>query len=140
MTSPILALMVLSLASVISAADPNLVGWWRFDGDALDSSGNARHGTLHGAPQFADRVHNESLELDGGDVVTIDGYQGILGPHALSICAWIRTTDNSGNEYNLTIFNYPIFGESKCGHPDSAFRKPVLAPILLASPIPARRF
>ena len=32
--------------------DPSLQGWWAFDGNALDSSGNDRHGTLIGTPQF----------------------------------------------------------------------------------------
>ena len=44
---PVSALALILLASVANGAGPGLIGWWKFDGDALDSSGNAHHGTLH---------------------------------------------------------------------------------------------
>ena len=28
---------------------PSLVGWWRFEGNANDSSGNGNNGTIYGA-------------------------------------------------------------------------------------------
>ncbi|MBC8218130.1 MAG: hypothetical protein H8E73_06660, partial [Planctomycetes bacterium] len=76
-------------------ADPSLMGWWAFDGDALDSSGNDRHGTLIGTPQFVPGAFGEALELDGDDYVTIDGYKGILGTNPFSIVAWVRTTNTA---------------------------------------------
>ena len=94
MTSLVLSLVVLT--SVTNAANPNPICLWHFDGNAVDSSGHERHGTLHGDPQFVPGVYNEALELDGDDYVTIDGYQGVLGGQALSLSAWIRTSDNSG--------------------------------------------
>ncbi len=58
--------------------DPDLAGWWKFNGDALDSSGNGRNGTLHGAPQFVTAYYDGvALELDGDDWVNIDGYKGM---------------------------------------------------------------
>ena len=59
--------------------DPNLEGWWKFDGDALDSSGNERHGTLMGnAMLVAEGYWGGALSLDGSDAyVTIAGYKGI---------------------------------------------------------------
>ena len=76
-------------------ADPSLMGWWAFDGDALDSSGNGRHGTLVGTPQFVPGVFGEALEQDGDDYVIIEGYKGILGTNPFSIVAWIRTTNTA---------------------------------------------
>ena len=43
--------LVLGLATASPAGlddDPNLAGWWKFDGDTLDSSPNGRQGTLVG--------------------------------------------------------------------------------------------
>ena len=105
---------VLALGLILTgpthAQDPNLMGWWKLDGDALDSSGNDRHGTLRGAPQYVPGAVNEALEFNGSaDYVNIDGYQGVLGTHAWSAGAWIRasgTTDHRsclgwGNNVNL---------------------------------------
>jgi hypothetical protein len=89
----------LALPSVTDAADPNLMGWWRFDGDALDTSGNERHGTLHGSPQFGPGVFGQALEFqDNPDYVTIDGYKGVLGTHAFSITAWVKTANPANIE------------------------------------------
>ena len=85
----------LALTGAANAADPNLMGWWNFDGDALDTSGNERHGTLNGSPQFGPGVYGEALEFDGDDYVSIDGYKGVLGPHAFSIAAWVKQTAGS---------------------------------------------
>jgi len=82
--------------STAASADPNLVGYWKFDGDFLDSSGNGRHGTLSGDGEFVPGVFNEAIDLGGSEYVVIEGYKGILGAHAFSITAWIRTTDNNG--------------------------------------------
>ncbi len=46
----------LALTSIVEAADPSLVGWWRLDESsgttARDSSGNGNHGTLHSNTQW----------------------------------------------------------------------------------------
>jgi hypothetical protein len=75
--------------------DPSLEGWWTFDGHAIDVSGNDRHGTLVGTPSFGPGVFGESLELDGDDYVTVDGYKGILGTNPFSITAWVTTTNTA---------------------------------------------
>jgi len=86
----------IALTSTANAADPNLMGWWKFDGDALDSSGNERHGTLNGSPTFGPGVFGQALECQANpDYVTIDGYKGILGTHAFSITAWVKTTNTA---------------------------------------------
>jgi len=73
--------------------DPSLMGWWTFDGHALDNSGNNRHGTINGDPSFAPGVFGQALELDGDDYVTIEGYKGTEGRSAFSFTAWIKTTN-----------------------------------------------
>ena len=79
--------------------DPSLMGWWTFDGHVLDISGNDRHGTLHGSPQYGPGVFGEALEFqDNPDYVTIDGYKGVLGTSAFSISAWVKTSNPANIE------------------------------------------
>ncbi len=60
----------LILTSAAEGADPNLVAWYRFDGDALDSSGNDLHGTEMGDPTYEAGVFGQAISLDGdGDYV-----------------------------------------------------------------------
>ncbi|UCC99979.1 MAG: discoidin domain-containing protein [Phycisphaerales bacterium] len=84
----------LVLSSVAHAEHPRPVGWWKLDGDVLDSSGNGYNGTLNGTPTWVPGRYGEALDLAGSDYVTIDGYKGILRARAFSVTAWIRTTDN----------------------------------------------
>ena len=85
--------------TVTSGAHPNPVGWWKLDGDLLDSSGNDRNGTLNGSPTFVPGVYSEALEFHGNpDRVVMEGYQGVVGDGtdtpAWSVAAWVRTTGN----------------------------------------------
>jgi hypothetical protein len=84
-------LCMMGATGATRAADPNLVGYWKLDGDTLDASGNNRHGTLGGNPQFVPGVEGEALEFDGDDSLTITGYKGIEGTNPFSIAAWIKT-------------------------------------------------
>jgi len=90
--------LLLSIPSV-RADDPALMGWWKLDGDALDSSGHDRHGALQGSPTFEPGVFGQALEMEANpDYVTIDGYKGILGTHAFSIAAWVKTTNTADGQ------------------------------------------
>ncbi len=84
----------LGLSSLAHAAHPTPVAWWKLDGDALDSSGNDRNGTLHGNPQWIEGVYGQALDFDGDDYVTIDGYKGVLDMHAFTVTAWIKASGN----------------------------------------------
>ncbi len=91
--------LCLVLTGAANAADPNLMCWWTFDGNALDTSGNERHGTLNGSPTFGPGVFGQALEFqDNPDYVTIDGYKGVLGTHAFSITAWVKTANPANIE------------------------------------------
>ncbi|MCP4256279.1 MAG: LamG domain-containing protein [Planctomycetes bacterium] len=95
------ALLLLGLTATGMSADPDpsLTGWWTFDGHALDISGNERHGTLNGSPQYVPGVFGEALEFqDNPDYVTIDGYKGVLGTSAFSITAWVKTSNPANIE------------------------------------------
>jgi hypothetical protein len=86
----------LVLTTSVHADDPSLMGYWKFDGDALDSSGNDRHGTLQGSPTFGTGIFGEALQLEAdSDYVIIDGYKGIMGTQAFGIAAWVKTTNTA---------------------------------------------
>ena len=96
--SLILVLIVVSSVKV-NAQDEGLVGYWKFDdegtGTILDYSGNDRHGTINGNPQFVPGIFGQAMEFTGDpDRVYISGYKGLLGGHAFSITAWIKTEAN----------------------------------------------
>jgi hypothetical protein len=87
--------------TVIAQSDPSLMGWWKFDGDAVDSSGNGRDGTLAGDAAFRPGLFDQALILDGtGDYVSITGYTGVLGTNPFSVALWIKTTDDGGTMVN----------------------------------------
>ena len=103
-------IVVLGMTAVSPAGlddDPNLVGWWKFDGDTLDSSGNGRDGTLVGDAFLVDvGLHGGAVSLDGSsDYVEIVGYTGINADRtdpdnpfnpAFSVACWVKTTDTEG--------------------------------------------
>ena len=62
--------LCLVLTGIAECADPSLVAWYRFDGNALDSSGNDLHGTEMGDPTYEAGVFGQAISLDGdGDYV-----------------------------------------------------------------------
>ena len=63
-------LSVLSMA-LASTADAGLIGWWKFDGNYYDSSGNVHNGTVVGSPTFVEGQLNQALNLNA---TTTDQY------------------------------------------------------------------
>ena len=82
---------------LITPAEPGAAGLqvhYEFEGNTNDSSGNARHGTAAGNPIFGEGKIGQAIGLDGlGDYVNIDGYKGVLGSSAITVTAWIKTTN-----------------------------------------------
>ncbi len=117
MKKSIVFFLVLVLVSIAGASLPNPVGWWKFDGNANDSSGGGNHGTLVGdANIVADAERGPVLGLDGsGDYVTI-GDNGSLDVTEFSVSAWFKTTlggghkqiiekrENSKNDYYVNFY------------------------------------
>ncbi len=88
-------IVVLLLTGVTARGDvvTGLEGYWPFDGDAEDFSGNEHHGTLIGDAHFIDDgMFGGALELDGdGDYISMDGYKGLL-QSPWTLACWIKTT------------------------------------------------
>ena len=91
-----------------------LVGWWPFNGNAQDGSGNGNHGIVNGGTTLSsDRFGaiNGSYFLDGGDC---DFARGILLPTVInntsdfSISFWAISLTNKSNQtlFCSTPHNY----------------------------------
>ncbi|MFO7904019.1 MAG: LamG-like jellyroll fold domain-containing protein, partial [Pirellulaceae bacterium] len=86
-------------------ADPDLMGWWKFDDasgtTATDSSQHDRNGELMGDLAF-DRNSvsgpvGKALQLDNReDFVQITGYKGVTGTKPRTISVWIKTEAAGG--------------------------------------------
>jgi len=102
----LLGMMSTSIAQVPSYVPTNgLVGWWPFNGNANDESGNGNNGTVNGATLTADRNGNvnEAYSLNGINnwIQTNSSFLQTDMPHTISI--WWLTTDST--KTNQTLFN-----------------------------------
>ncbi|MHC4167584.1 MAG: sugar-binding protein, partial [Planctomycetota bacterium] len=74
-----------------------LVAWWKFDGNANDSSGNANHGTENGNPTYVEGKFGQAVSFDGKSdrievPATVAGNPELFPATAVSASAWVRTT------------------------------------------------
>ncbi len=81
----------------ISVTDPNLVGWWKFDGNANDSSGNGNNGAETGDPTYMAGKIGHSVSFDGVSDrievhVTFADNPELFPAKTVSVSAWVRTT------------------------------------------------
>jgi len=78
--------------------DPDLMLWYKFDGDALDSSGHGRHGVVAGAPTYGPGQIDQAIDMVGaggtGDRVETEmtaSQLGIAGNNPRTVTAWVYT-------------------------------------------------
>jgi hypothetical protein len=70
-----------------------LVGWWPFNGNANDESGNGNHGTVNGATLTADRngFSNKSYNFDGNSNYILIEDSPKLQLNEITISYWVKT-------------------------------------------------
>jgi hypothetical protein len=74
-----------------------LVGHWRLDGDATDTSGSGLDGEIHGSPNWVTGKVGGAMEIDGDDWVEIpgtspaDGFPAVDGE--VTWAAWFKTSN-----------------------------------------------
>ena len=96
-----------------------LVGWWGFNGNAQDGSGNGNHGTVNGATSTADRFGNQNgayqfanSEISIADNSLLDS----TFSNSFSLAFWYKSFFSSSNNFDGLVcrgFQYanpPIFG------------------------------
>jgi hypothetical protein len=115
----IFGLATTTIAQVPSYVPTNgLAGWWPFNGNANDESGNGNNGTVNGATLTADRFGNlnQSYGFDGVDDYLVTQNSGPLGNSNRSISIWFNSVNSnvsqifgygyqppSGGEFNLLL-------------------------------------
>jgi len=78
----------------------SLIGWWRFNGDATDCSGNGNDGTVYGEGTYSISPMGQALNFDGdGDYVQLPASNNILDTNTFTIEAWFKTS-----------VNHPVYG------------------------------
>jgi hypothetical protein len=115
------AVATLGLTTAVMAQVPSyvptngLVGWWPFNGNANDESGNGNNGTVHGASLSPDRFgnSNKAFYFNGIDNFIACTDQGLpFGNSARSISVWINSSiyplNNSTN--NQSVLSYGTNG------------------------------
>ena len=123
------ALAMASLATATMAQVPNyvptngLVGWWPFNGNANDESGNGNNGIVNGPTLTIDRFGNAgkaySFSGQNGVNIQVPASSSIQPTASLSVSVWFRVKNSSGwqqfvckrYQYNSAPFNSYIIGE-----------------------------
>ena len=75
-----------------------LVGWWPFNGNANDESGNGNNGTVNGATLTTDRFGNvnQAYGFDGNSQNIEVSNSSSLNPNELTISVWIYQWNDRG--------------------------------------------
>jgi len=80
-----------STVPYIPITDPNLVGWWKLDGDALDYSGYDHHGIENGNPEYVTGYDGQAIEFDRIDDYIDCGNPPLLNMlDKLSVATWVK--------------------------------------------------
>ena len=86
----------------VNIVDPNLVGWWKLDGDitfwmAFDSSGYGNHGEFYGDPAFVPGQLDNALDFDGIDDCVDIAYSPELSLNEFTASAWVNIASEAVN-------------------------------------------
>jgi uncharacterized protein (TIGR02145 family) len=99
----ILAFAVTTLAQTVPSYVPTngLVGYWGFNGNANDESGNGNNGTVNGATLTTDRFGNanSAYSFDGLSNWIYITNSTLISNNQMSISCWFK--NNGGNDGNI---------------------------------------
>ena len=101
------AMLACVLVSVTGAADPSLVGWWKFDDGsgttAVDSSGNGNHAALIGTVEWVEGILAGGLHFDGSTAhgeIPADSSTALINKGDFSNMTWFKIDElDGGNQY-----------------------------------------
>ena len=121
----LLSLTLVSFSLIAQVPTNGLMAWYKFNGNAGDSSGNGNHGTVNGASLTSDRFGNanKAYYFNGVDnYIIIPTSPSIQPKNSISIGVWVNTEPN-GNKWtpilskrnNYTSYPYDSYSFSR--HP-----------------------
>ena len=92
----------------VAPDDANLVARYAFEGNANDSSGRGRNGTVNGSPTYVAGVDGQAIHLDGVRTYVAVGSVGITGAASRTIAGWAKADTTSITAWtNLFGFTGP---------------------------------
>jgi hypothetical protein len=108
----LMAVATLGFTAATMAQVPNyvptngLVGYWPFNGNANDESGNGNNGTVNGATLTTDRngLLNSSYQFSGNQKITVPHSNSLafLGPAKMSVSYWFKADAYSSSQGQLS--------------------------------------
>ncbi len=120
-----------ALISYTQIPDNSLIGYWPFNGDAQDESGNNNHGMINGATFVPDRhgSENSALLFNGIDNYIDCGNLNFDIHDEITISAWIKTssykvahivfkyihTEDKGFHFNVDSGHVHVGGRNNAG-------------------------
>ena len=87
-----------------------IVGWWRFNGDAVDSSGYNNHGAVYGGESYVDSPMGQAFSFDGDTCVYVANSESLDITQA-TLEAWVKPIVYPQKSYARIVFkgaNYPF--------------------------------
>jgi hypothetical protein len=115
-TVTILSFATISIAQTVPSYVPTtgLVGWWPFNGNANDESGNGNNGTVNGASLTTDRqgTFNSAYSFNGINDFIIANSNSLYVSDTLTISIWINTITTPPISSNYTVFELGGTGTS----------------------------
>ena len=102
----LLPFLTLFVTNVATAQIPSngLVGYWPFNGNANDESGNGNNGTVNGATLTMDRFGNanSAYSFNGaGNSITLQSGSNIQGNNPRSISFWANFSSGTANTHTV---------------------------------------
>jgi len=100
-------LLVLVLLAGMANADitTDLMGYWKLDGNANDSSGNNYHGEEFGNPSYVPGFIGQALDCDGPEQsVYISDITAIVGLEEVTVCMWAKPDHFTAGEDQVMWF------------------------------------
>lgn len=98
------------IAQVPSSVPKNgLVGYWPFNNNANDESGNGNNGTVYGATLTTDRFGsvNKAYNFSGSDWIELNSLSAINTSIELAVSIWVKSTGfNSNTNCNMGCLQY----------------------------------
>ncbi len=110
-TKSLIAALLLAASSAFAQVPTyvptnGLVGWWPFNGNANDESGNGNNGTVNGATLASDRngIVNSAYEFNGSSFISLSDSSFPVANSPRSVSFWIKPT-LLNNNYHM-VFSY----------------------------------
>ncbi|MCF8318428.1 MAG: leucine-rich repeat domain-containing protein, partial [Haliscomenobacter sp.] len=113
-----ISLSIKTMAQTIPSYVPTngLVGWWPFNGNANDESGNGNHGTVNGATLTSDRNGKANAAFNfSNNYIIIPDNPSLSGFSNITISGWINTQTFPSENNLLSGIVTKWYGQLNCG-------------------------